>query len=622
MVDEGTAHFRVWAPASKSVSVVLAEREVTLKADGDGYHSGLVGEVAAGLTYKYRLEKGIFPDPASRFQPEGPHGPSEIIECKSFRWTDHAWKGSGREGQVVYEMHVGTFTPEGTWRAAAAQLPELARLGVTLIEMMPVADFPGRFGWGYDGVNLFAPTRLYGRPDDLRAFIDRAHALGLGVILDVVYNHLGPDGNYLGEFSPDYFSRRYKNEWGEALNFDGENSRPVREFFIGNAGYWISEFHFDGLRLDATQQIFDSSEVNVMAEISAAVRRAGNGRATFIVAENEPQQARLVRSTASGGYGMDALWNDDFHHVARVALSGRAEAYYSDFAGTPQEFISSIKRGYLFQGQFFAWQKQRRGRAALDLHPANFITFLQNHDQVANSLRGLRLDRQASPGTLRALTALLLLGPNTPMLFQGQEFASSAPFYYFADHHPELAGLVVKGRQEFLKQFPSLAGSETKGIFFRPDDEKTFLRCKLDFSEREKHAEAWALHCDLLQLRREDPVFSAPRAGGVDGAVLSERSFVLRFFGRKNDDRLLLVNLGSDLKMKSAAEPLLAPLDECLWKTVWSSESPRYGGGGTPPIEEAAGWLLPGHSAMVLAPDRNRDELERQFQSELRRRTA
>ena len=321
---------------------------------------------------------------------------------------------------------------------------------------MPVADFPGRFGWGYDGVNLFAPTRLYGRPDDFRQFVDQAHANGLAVILDVVYNHIGPDGNYLAAFSDAYFTDRYLNEWGEAINFDGPDAGPSREFFIANAGYWIDEYHLDGLRLDATQQMFDSSPTHILTEIGQRVREMARGRATIISSENEPQETKIVRPVEQGGYGLDALWNDDFHHSAMVALTGRNEAYYTDYHGTPQELISAVKYGYLYQGQHYSWQKQRRGTPALDLAPSVFVSFIQNHDQVANTARGERVHTQTSPGRYRAMTALMLLAPATPMLFQGQEIAASAPFLYFCDHDPELASMVKAGRTEFLRQFPSI----------------------------------------------------------------------------------------------------------------------------------------------------------------------
>lgn len=612
--ENGGVRFRLWAPRRRQVEVVFDGMEhlnCSLQAEAEGYFSGTVAKAEAGMRYRFRLDDGerLYPDPASRFQPEGPHGPSQIVNPRSFAWTDHAWRGVSLKGQVIYEMHIGTFTREGTWAAAEAQLPELADLGVTVLEVMPVADFPGRFGWGYDGVNMFAPTRLYGEPDDFRRFVDRAHALGLGVILDVVYNHLGPDGNYLREFSEDYFSTKHKTEWGEAINYDGPNSQPVRDYFSANAAYWITEFHLDGLRLDATQSIFDDSPEHILTAIGRAVRTAAQGRDTLIVSENEPQHIRLVQPVEQGGYGLDALWNDDFHHSAMVALTGRNEAYYTDYRGNPQEFISAAKYGFLYQGQWYRWQQQRRGSSGLRQAPTSFITFLQNHDQVANSGRGERVHRLANPGQYRALTALLLLGPCTPMLFQGQEFAASNPFYYFADFAGELKRLVREGRAESLAQFRSLATPEMRAVLADPGELATFERSKLDFTDRERHADVYQLHRDLLRLRRQEPVFRSQQQDALDGAVLSARAFVLRFFGADPDglpngleDRLLLVNLGIDLTLSPAPEPLLAPPPEHHWKVLWSSEHPRYGGLGTPPLETTVNWLIPGHAAVVLQP--------------------
>jgi maltooligosyltrehalose trehalohydrolase len=601
----GGVHFRVWAPKRRAVAVLVGERAAALAPEGDGYFSGTVADARASTRYRYQLDGGTqaYPDPASRFQPEGPHGPSQVVDPASFRWTDAGWPGVARTGQVLYELHVGTFTPAGTWAAAEAQLPELARLGITVIEMLPIADFPGRFGWGYDGVNLFAPTHLYGEPDDLRRFIDAAHGQGIGVILDVVYNHLGPDGNYLGQFAQAYFTERYQNEWGQALNFDGPDASPVREYFLANAGYWIDEFHFDGLRLDATHQIFDESYDHLLAEVAKRVREAARGKATLITAENEVQEARLARPAEQGGFGLDALWNDDFHHSAMVALAARNEAYYSDYHGRPGEFVAAAKWGFLYQGQHHFWQRNRRGSPALDLEPSQFVTFLQNHDQVANSGMGLRCHAQSSPARFRAMTALLLLGPNTPMLFQGQEFAASAPFLFFADHHPELAQQVSVGRRKFLAQFRSLALPEMQAHLAEPSDPETFHRCILDFSERERNAAVLELHRDLIRLRRSDPVLSAQRARGLDGAVLGSAAFLLRYFDPVAGDRLLLVNLGRDLHLLPAPEPLLAPPAGTRWKLHWSSEDPRYGGGGTPePETETEGWRLLGESALFLLP--------------------
>jgi len=607
----GGAHFRVWAPASGEVELLLGEpgdlklerpRVYALRQEAGGYAELLVAEAKPGMLYKYRLGSGSYPDPASRFQPQGPHGPSELIDSSRFSWTDAAWRGLWREGQVVYEMHIGTFTHEGSWAAATRELPALADLGITVLEVMPVADFPGRFGWGYDGVNLFAPSRLYGAPDDFRAFVDRAHALGLGVVLDVVYNHFGPDGCYLQHFSPDYFSKRYKNEWGEPVNFDAENSGPVREFFIANSAYWASEFHLDGLRLDATQQIFDSSSEHIIAAVVHAFREAAAPRQVWLVGENEPQECRLIRTPQNGGYGLDALWNDDLHHSAVTALTGRNEAYYMDYRGTPQEFVSAMKYGYLYQGQWYAWQKKCRGTPALGIQPAQFVNFIENHDQVANSLRGLRIHQLTSPGRFRAMTALILLGPGTPMLFQGQEFAASTPFLYFADHRPELSKLVAKGRGEFLCQFPSIAAEECKALLADPAAPETFERSKLRWEERQEHAWCWNLHRDLLKLRREDPVLGHQNSGTLDGATLGPEAFVLRYFAEDGQDRLLIVNLGLDLLMRPMPEPLLAPPEGRGWLVRWSSEHPAYGGCGTREVTGDDNWVVPGHSAILLVP--------------------
>jgi maltooligosyltrehalose trehalohydrolase len=620
VVSQGV-HFRVWAPQRRTVQVVIEDdkRQQTfeLQAEPEGYFSGLVASARAGTRYRYRLDGAdqLLPDPAARFQPEGPHGPSQVIDPHSFQWTDQDWPGITLPGQVMYELHLGTFTPEGTFAAAARELAELADLGVTVIELMPVAEFPGQFGWGYDGVNLFAPARSYGTPDDLRHFIDRAHALGLGVILDVVYNHLGPDGNYLAEFSADYFTSKHKTDWGAAINFDGQNCAPVREYYLANASYWIEEFHFDGFRLDATQNIYDDSPDHILAALTRRVRAAAKGRGTIIVGENEPQHVKLVQAPERGGYGLDALWNDDFHHSAMVALTGRNEAYYTDYLGKPQEFISAVKYGYLYQGQWYRWQQKRRGTSDLSLPPTAYINFIQNHDQIANSGKGERCHALTSPGRYRAMTALLLLAPGTPLLFQGQEFAASQPFYYFADHQPELAKLVFAGRNKELSQFRSLATPEAQASLLDPADPQTFARCKLDFTERTRHAPLYQMHRDLLRLRREDTAFSAQRRGSVDGAVLADEAFVLRFFGagandpHPLDDRLLIINLGRDLVLNPAPEPLLAPPSNQEWAVLWSSEDPRYGGLGTAPLETTENWLIPGHAAIVLQPTR-RTEME------------
>jgi maltooligosyltrehalose trehalohydrolase len=602
VVDEHHVHVRLWAPGAERVEVVVGGVRTPLEAEGGGYFSQTI-RGRAGDRYAFRVDEGerLFPDPASRYQPEGPHGPSIIVDPSTFAWTDQQWRGIGVDRQVIYELHVGTFTREGTFAAAARELEELADLGVTTIEVMPIAEFDGRFGWGYDGVDLFAPSHLYGEPDDLRRFVDRAHAANVGVVLDVVYNHFGPSGNYLHIFAPAFFSKRYANEWGDALNFEGPDAGPVREFVLANAGYWIDEFHFDGLRLDATQQVFDASADHILAAVGREVRRKAGGRSTLVIAENEPQDTTLVRPADRGGYGLDALWNDDFHHSAMVALTGRAEAYYSDTRGDAQELVSAAKRGYLYQGQYYHWQKNRRGTAALDLPPARFITFLENHDQVANSARGQRGHQLTSPARWRAMTAFLLLMPSTPMLFQGQEFSASAPFLFFADFTGELADAVRRGRREFLSQFPSLREYAFTGSLDDPGDRRTFERCKLDFAERALHAPIYALHKDLLRMRREQRAFGP--SAGVDGAVIAPRALLLRFFtAAPDDERLLIVNLGADVSQSSFAEPLLAPPARCDWRVAWSTDEPRYGGSGRVDLNPLAPWRIPAESAIVFEP--------------------
>ena len=610
----GRTHFRVWAPRARHVEVALqadgqpdSSPEVYSLAPEDGGYFAGEAPAGVGALYRYRVDgaEHAFPDPASRSQPHGVHGASCVVDDLAFRWTDAGWRGLPLKGQVIYELHVGTFTPAGTWSAAAEMLPYLREIGVTVVEMMPVGEFPGVHGWGYDGVNLFAPAHGYGSPDDLRAFIDRAHALGLAVILDVVYNHFGPEGNYLRAFAEHYFTAHHKCDWGEAINFDDVDSGPVREFFLSNARYWIEDFHFDGFRFDATQAIYDDSQEHILAAITRVSREAASGRELIFLAENEPQTTKLVRPYAEGGDGMTGLWNDDFHHSAFVALTGRCEGYHKDYQGTPQEFISAAKYGYLYQGQNYLWHKGRRGTPGFGLPPEAFVSFIENHDQVANTNDGQRLRFRTSPGRWRAMTGLLLLGPWTPMLFQGQEFGTSSRFYYFNDLGWDLHAGVRRGRGESLASFPSYGSEETQAQLADPFAPETYQACKLDFAERETHAALFALHRDLLRLRREDRTFAAQAPGGVDGAVLGPQAFVLRFFGEQPggpDDRLLVVNFGRTFDYSPAPEPLLAPPVGHRWEALWSSELPRYGGPGPVPLEDAGAWRLPGEATTALRP--------------------
>jgi maltooligosyltrehalose trehalohydrolase len=583
-------HFRVYAPKLERVSIVL-DREVPLVREPTGHFSGLAPGVRAGARYRIRLDDELHPDPASRYQPEGPHGASEVVDPRAFRWTDLDWRGVDLRGQVIYEMHVGTFTREGTFAAAARELEELRRLGITIVELMPLAEADGAFGWGYDGVDLFAPAHVHGRPDDLRAFVDRAHALGIGVILDVVYNHFGPSGNYLARFAETFTTKKHDNDWGDAIDF--ESDPHVRAFFVDNAGYWIDEHHLDGLRLDATHCMHDASSRHVLAEIGARVREAARGRKTLVVAENEPALSRMVRPESEGGHGLDMVWVDDFHHAARVAATGRREAFCSPLRGTVQELASAVKRGPLFQGQYDSFHEKRRGEPAWGIDAARFVFYLENHDQVSNRADGERLCELTSPARLRALTTLLLLAPATPMLFQGQEFGSSAPFVFFADHahSPDLAMRVAHGRRELLALFASQRDAEVV-----PHAKASFEQCKLDFSDRARNASLYEMHRELLRLRREDPVFAAQRADWIEHAALGDDALALRFAAGTGDDRLLLLSLGADRDLSTFAEPLLAEPARGEWRLLFSSEDRRWGGGGTPPLG-----VLAGGCAVVLS---------------------
>jgi maltooligosyltrehalose trehalohydrolase len=604
-LGNGKVHFRLWAPRRKKVEVLFEEsalNPVELERKSGGYFEQTVENIFPGMLYRYRLDSGSsFPDPASRFQPSGPHGPSMVVDSQTFKWTDENWRGVPTDSQVIYEIHVGTFTRGGTWVDATEKLSQLKALGATVIEVMPVADFPGKFGWGYDGVNLFAPCHLYGSPDAFRSFVNHAHELGIGVILDVVYNHFGPDGNYLAEYSDSYFTDRYENEWGRAINFDDPDAAPVRNFIIQNVRYWISEYHLDGFRFDATQQIFDSSEKNIILESVHAAREAAAPREIILVAENEPQDTRLVRSATQGGYGMNALWNDDFHHSAIVALTGRNEAYYMDYRGSAQELLSAVKWGYLYQGQRYKWQQKRRGTSALDLDPQAFVNFLENHDQVANSPYGHRLAALTSPGKLRAMTALLLLSPGTPMLFQGQEYAPENSFLYFADFHPELNAAVYEGRKNFLSQFRSLATDGIQAVIDDPSDPATFERSKLPDLRGE--TPLWLLHRDLLAERRN---IGPQRRSTFDGAILGEQTFLLRFFGKNGVDYLLIINLDKAMQFDPAPEPLLAPVMGTSWKLALSTEAPEYGGYGSPSVESEGIWRIPAEAAVLMKSEREK----------------
>ncbi|MBY3127673.1 malto-oligosyltrehalose trehalohydrolase [Rhizobium laguerreae] len=607
-VDAGGVSFRLWAPARERCFLVIeGNSQHQMTAEDGGYFCLHLPGLDAGTRYQFHFGDAddLLADPASHFQPDGPSGPSVVVDPARYQWSDHDWQGMPAFGAALYEMHIGTFTREGTFAAAREKLERLRAIGINCLEVMPINEFEGEFGWGYDGTLLYAPTRLYGTPDDVRGFVDEAHRIGIGVILDVVYNHFGK-GERFCEFTPDYFTERYSNEWGKSINFDGPNSRGVREYVAKNAAYWIDEFHFDGLRIDATQALFDSSHEHIITVIAREARAAAGQRQIYLVSENEPQQTNMVRPADVGGHGLDALWNDDFHRSATVALTGRSEAYYHDHRGTAQELVSAAKYGCLFQGQRYDWQDKPRGTAGLDLKPWNFVHFLQNHDQVANSGTGARIGQITPPARLRALTALQLLGPQTPMLFQGQEFGSSSPFYYFADHQGEIADIVRQGRRSFISQFPNLRDEELIRQLADPCARTTFEKVKLDWAEWERNAALVLLHRDLLNLRQTNKAFSrqaCARDGQMDGNILSSSAFLLRFFaGKPSDERILLINFGNDLVIDSLPDPLFAPPEAHQWHLSWSSEDAAYGGSGRRPCDFRKRWVLNGDIALVLAP--------------------
>ncbi|HTP27848.1 MAG TPA: malto-oligosyltrehalose trehalohydrolase [Anaeromyxobacteraceae bacterium] len=534
---EGT-RFRVWAPEVQRVELVLdGGRSLPLERGQDGHHGLTVPGFGAGARYRYRLDGGgPLPDPASRRQPEGVHGPSEVVDPSSFRWTDADWPGIDPEALVVYELHVGTFTPHGTFVAAARRLSALRDLGVTAVELMPVAAFPGRRNWGYDGVAPFAPASVYGAPDDLRALVNAAHGLGMGVLLDVVYNHLGPDGNYLGAFSRFYFDSAIHTPWGAALNFGGAESGPVRAYFLENAAHWLLEYHFDGLRLDATHAIVDRSTPHLLAEIATVAHALSPRR--LVMAEDERNLARLVAAPPTGE-GLDAVWSDDFHHQVRRRLAGDRDGYFADFDGTSTELAETLRRGWFYVGQLSRRTGKPRGTDPDGIAPYRFVVFLQNHDQVGNRAFGERLHHGLPPEAWRAAVALLLLAPQSPLLFMGQEWSTSTPFLYFTDHQADLGRLVTEGRRRDFAAFEAFRDPARVARIPDPQADATFEASRLLWEEREGpgHAEVVRLHRDLLRLRREAllPRRSriAPRPAGPDAVVLDAGDLVaaIRFEG-------------------------------------------------------------------------------------------
>ncbi|CAN5428388.1 malto-oligosyltrehalose trehalohydrolase [soil metagenome] len=507
----GAVRFRVWAPGAHELRLTIETGQAAgtrlMPRDDKGVHDLIVEGAAAGDRYHYRLDGGgPRPDPASRFQPEGVHGLSEVVDPFSFSWRDTRWRGRSETDLVIYEMHVGTFSPEGTFEGARRRLRDLRDLGVTAIELMPVADFPGDRNWGYDGVCLFAPARTYGRPDDLRRLVDDAHGLGLSVLLDVVYNHLGPEGAYLPQFNPEYMTDRHETPWGRAINFDGPGSPMVRRFIIENALHWVHEYHVDGLRLDATHAIIDDSPVHVLVELATTVRASAD-RPILIHAEDHRNLAAIVEGPEAGGWGLDGVWADDFHHVLRRMLAGDSHGYYADFDGTTSELARTINQGWLFTGQPSKNMGEHRGTDPSHLPMFRSVVCIQNHDQVGNRAGGDRLHHAMPAASWRAASTLLLTCPMTPLLFMGQEWAASAPFQYFTDLEPELGRLVTAGRRREFASFPEFSDPLVRERIPDPQAPTTFENSRLDWEERgtDGHAGVLALYTRLLSLRLEYP---------------------------------------------------------------------------------------------------------------------
>ncbi|HEX8824812.1 MAG TPA: malto-oligosyltrehalose trehalohydrolase [Archangium sp.] len=563
--------WRVWAPGHQKVEVVLHGRDgqpgasLPLVDEGQGFFSATLAGEGTGVRYKLRVDgEGPFPDPWSRSQPEGVHGPSEVV-VPDFSWTDAGWKGTDPEAQVIYEVHVGTATPEGTFEALIPRLRSLKELGVTTLELLPLASFPGARNWGYDGVALFAPQATYGGPQGLRRLIDAAHAEGLAVLIDAVYNHFGPDGNYLRCYSPHYFTDRHHTPWGDAVNYDGEGSAVVRQLVLSNVEMWIRDYHADGLRLDAAHAIVDDGTPHLLTEIVERAQAAAAGRRVVVFAEDDRNDTRLVRPPAQGGLGLDGVWADDFHHQMRRAFAGDNEGYYADYTGSMEDLARTLRQGWFYEGQMSQVHGHTRGTPAQGAEPWRFVHCLQNHDQVGNRAFGERLGADVSPAAFRAMSTLFLLAPYTPLLFMGQEWNASTPFLYFTDHNAELGRLVTEGRRKEFAGFKRFAGGEVPD----PQAVDTFTRSKLDWSEAERpeHAGVRALYRELLRLRATEASLRERRRGHFDARPLGENALVLERRGPSGTLHVLLNVKGSlEHRLPAGAELV-------LW-----SESPRFGG--------------------------------------------
>lgn len=599
VLDDGRVQFRFWAPGATRVDLCLEERPgetmLPMSARPKGWFGLTTDRAGPGSRYRYCIDGGQrVPDPASRFQPEDVHGPSEVVDPRSWQWTDSHWQGRPWEGAVIYELHVGTFSPEGSFAAVAQRLDYLADLGATAIELMPIADFPGARNWGYDGVLPFSPDSSYGRPEDLKALVQAAHGKGLMVFLDVVYNHFGPDGNYLHLYAPQFFTESHHTPWGAAINFDGPGSETVRQFFIHNALYWLEEFHLDGLRLDAVNTIVDDSSPDILEELASAVHRGpGSSRQVHLVLENDNNATRYL-DRDNNGYPRQytAQWNDDIHHALHNLLTGESDGCYADFKDRPVWYLGRcLAEGFGYQGEPSGYRHgAKRGEPSRTLASTAFVSFLQNHDQAGNRPFGERIDSLSDPSSLRAVMTLLLLAPAPPLLFMGEEFAARQPFCFFCDFGPELAAAVSAGRRRGFARFKGFADLIERRSPPEPNAPDTFRRCKLEWDSlsETRHAEWLEFYRGLLKLRHREIV---PRLAGMRGTAgehrqLGERGLRVEWRLGEESRLTLLANLGErPLPIGAAELPIGAPLH--AYPSGWEFDSAT---GSMPPWSVA--WFL------------------------------
>jgi maltooligosyltrehalose trehalohydrolase len=574
-LGDGRCCFRVWSPLAREVEVHLLEpkeRFLPMKMEERGYFLAFGENVKPGALYVYRLDRQKErPDPASHFQPQGIHGPSQVID-PHFSWGDSSWSGISLANYLIYELHVGTFTLEGTFPAIGPYLEELKNLGITAIEVMPIAQFPGSRNWGYDGVYPFAVQNSYGGPEGFKQLVNACHQKGLAVILDLVYNHLGPEGNYLRDFGF-YFTDRYKTPWGEAINFDGPHSDEVRNFFIANALYWIREFHMDALRIDAVHAIMDFSAEPFLKELAQAVHRtaAEQNRQVYVIAESDLNDTRLVQSRERGGFGLDAQWSDDFHHALHTLLTGEQQGYYQDF-GDLQHLVKAFREGFVYAGEYSPFRKRRQGNSSRKIPADRFIVFSQNHDQVGNRMLGERLSSLVSFEGLKLAAGLVLLSPLIPLLFMGEEYGEKAPFQYFINHlDPNLVEAVRRGRKE---EFSSFAWQSEPPD---PQDMATFLRSKLNHSLRSEKPNRFllALYRELIRLRKTLPPLASLSKEEMEVAGFEKEGVLWIRRWKREEQVFMAFNFSQSL----TAVPL--PLPSGYWEKMLDSEDERWGGKGS-----------------------------------------